>query len=222
MKRYALIVAGGSGTRMGSEIPKQFLKIGGIPILFRTITVFEKLELQPEIILVLPVNQHEYWKKLCVDLDFSNNHRIAPGGPTRFASVKNGLDFIDNDNSLVAIHDGVRPFVSPSVIETCYQTAAEFGSAVPVINPLDSIRVSDGYRFLQKSRKDVFLVQTPQAFQTKVIKKCYSVSFQNHFTDDSSVAEFSGVELRFVKGNYENIKITNPLDLKISESLIDY
>jgi 2-C-methyl-D-erythritol 4-phosphate cytidylyltransferase len=219
-KRYALIVAGGSGVRMGADIPKQFLEIAGLPILMHTIEKFRGLTICPEIVLVLPQSQIEYWNELCQIHGFFVEHTIEHGGETRFHSVKNGLGLIRDTNSIVAIHDGVRPLVATDVIELCYQIAEQKGNAVPVVTPVESIRLKDGNVSYPYPRDKVLLVQTPQVFRNEVIKECYETPYQSLFTDDASVAEFNGISINLVEGNRENIKITTPIDLIFAEVLL--
>lgn len=219
-KRIALIVAGGTGSRMGSDTPKQFLPLRGLPILMHTISIFDKLSSRPDIILVLPFTQIVAWKKLCMQYDFDIAHEIVRGGDTRFDSVKNGLATIE-DEGLVAIHDGVRPLVSANVIEDCYAAAGKYGCAIPVIKPVESVRIADVDDSYPIDRDKVYLVQTPQVFRVSIIKRCYQTHWQSSFTDDASVAEFCEEQIYLVEGNRENIKITTPLDLSIAEVLLE-
>ncbi len=205
---------------MGSETPKQFILISGKPILMHTVTKFASMAIVPRIILALPKNQIETWKKLCDRYKFNFEHTIVAGGETRFHSVQNGLQEVGDINSLVAIHDGVRPLVSTVVIENCFRVAELKGNAVPVVKPLESVRMMEGTDSIPVDRNKVFLVQTPQVFKTGVIKKCYDIEFQQSFTDDASVAEYQGEIIHLVEGNRENIKITTPVDLKFAETLI--
>ncbi|HDP76106.1 MAG TPA: 2-C-methyl-D-erythritol 4-phosphate cytidylyltransferase [Bacteroidales bacterium] len=218
--RFAVIVAGGSGQRMGSETPKQFLMLNGKPILMHTIERFASIVPMPDIVLVLPQSQMDHWKNLCEELNFDIKLTLVAGGNTRYQSVKNGLTHIPSDNSLVAIHDGVRPFVSTQVIEQCYATATQKGSAIPVIKPVESVRLVQGNISKAFDRNSVLLVQTPQVFQSKLIKDCYNVPEQPFFTDDASVFESQGFAIHTVEGNRENIKITTPFDLLIAEMFI--
>ncbi len=218
--RYAIIVAGGSGTRMGTEVPKQFLELLGKPILMWTIEVFATLEPKPSIILVLPQNQFARWKELCDKYNFATEYRLVSGGNTRFQSVKNGLSLVPADDSLVAIHDGVRPLVSTNVIEQCYLMAQEYGNAIPVAKPVETVRLADGNTTRVFPRDNVLLVQTPQIFHSSVIKKCYEMPEKPEFTDDASVAEANGVKIFTTVGNHENIKITTPADLMMAEILL--
>lgn len=220
ISRIAIIVAGGTGTRMGSDVPKQFLLLMGEPILMHTIRVFYGISSITELILVLPESQIDYWNDLCKHHNFNIAHTIVKGGETRFQSVSNGLAKINNLDALVAIHDGVRPLVSKEVIENCYIDAEQFGNAIPVIKPVESVRLSEKASTYPFDREKVYLVQTPQVFKSSIIKKCYETAWQPSFTDDASVVEFSGENIHLVEGNRENIKITTPLDLKIAELIL--
>ena len=216
MKAYAIIVAGGKGLRMGGEVPKQFLPINGKPILMHTIEAFRKALNGIEIILVLPADQHEYWQKLCQDYNFCSPELIAKGGETRFHSVKNGLALLpDDEDAVVGIHDGVRPFVSKETIQRCYATAAGGRAVVPVVPVVETIRqiLPDG-KSITRPRDEYRLVQTPQTFPLVMLKKAYEQSYSETFTDDASVVEAMGEEILMVEGNRENIKITTPSDLK--------
>ncbi len=216
MKAYAIIVAGGKGLRMGGEVPKQFLPINGKPILMHTIEAFRKALDGIEIILVLPADQHEYWQKLCQDYNFCSPELIAKGGETRFHSVKNGLAFLpDDEDAVVGIHDGVRPFVSKETIQRCYAAAAGGRAVVPVVPVVETIRqiLPDG-KSITRPRDEYRLVQTPQTFPLVMLKKAYEQSYSETFTDDASVVEAMGEEILMVEGNRENIKITTPSDLK--------
>jgi 2-C-methyl-D-erythritol 4-phosphate cytidylyltransferase len=219
-KRYAIIVAGGSGVRMGYDIPKQFIELNGKPILMWTIDVFDGLANRPEIIVVLPEAQVEQWNELCKKHSYKVNHKVTIGGKERFFSVKNGLNLVDDSNSIVAIHDGVRPLVSPNVIEECYITADKLGNAIPVIQPVESVRIVENDSSSAFPRTKVLLVQTPQVFKTSLIKRCYEQPFSINFTDDASVIEAMGEKVFTVNGNRENIKITTPADLIFANALV--
>ena len=219
--RTVIIVAGGAGTRMGADVPKQFLLLQGKPILMHTIRVFSSISSIADIILVLPELQIDHWSELCKKYDFNIPHTIVKGGETRFRSVSNGLDKVSNLDALVAIHDGVRPLISTDVVENCFRAAALFGNAIPVIKPVESVRLSDNTNSYPVDRDKVYLVQTPQVFKASIIKRCYEVSWPPSFTDDASVLEFSGENIHLVEGNRENIKITTPLDLTIAEVIFN-
>lgn len=216
MKSYAIIVAGGKGLRMGGDVPKQFLPIDGKPILMHTIEAFRKAIDGIEIILVLPADQHDYWQKLCRDYDFCSPQQIAMGGETRFHSVKNGIVLLpDDEDAVVFIHDGVRPFVSEETIRRCYEAAAEGKAAVPVVPVVETIRqiLPDG-KSITRPRDEYRLVQTPQTFPLAMLKRAYEQPYSEAFTDDASVVEAMGEEILMVEGNRENIKITTPSDLR--------
>lgn len=220
MRRQLIIVAGGKGLRMGGEIPKQFLPINGKPILMLTIEKFYSFDAEMKIILVLPKDQHSYWKSLCESYNFQLPHIVAQGGETRFHSVKNGLFFASNDG-FVAIHDGVRPFVSHEVIERCFAEAVSCQAVVPVVDVVDSVRFVDGEKNVTVDRNAYKLVQTPQVFSTILLKNAYNQEFSSLFTDDASVVESYGSSVKLVQGNRENIKITTPFDIQIANALIN-
>lgn len=219
MKKFALIVAGGSGNRMKSEIPKQFLEINEKPVLIHTIEVFKRYDLDIEIILVLPQNQYELWISQCAEYNFNAEYKIAFGGAVRFQSVKNGLDKISEDG-IVFIHDGVRPLVSLQTIRNCFEMAVEKGNALPVIPVSESVRIIENNSNHILDRTGVMLVQTPQTFRTELIKKAYQLAESDKFTDDASVLESFGEKIQLVEGNRENIKITYPEDLIFAESIL--
>lgn len=218
--RIAIIVAGGAGSRMGSEIPKQFLLLRGEPVLMHTLRVFSGISSITEIILVLPESQIDYWKDLCKQHNYNIAHTVVKGGNTRFQSVSNGLSIVNNPDALVAIHDGVRPLVSADVVESCFIAAEQFGSAIPVIKPVESVRLFDKISTYPFDREKVYLVQTPQVFKASLIKQSYNTAWQPSFTDDASVIEFSGESIHIIEGNRENIKITTPMDLMIAEVML--
>ena len=219
MKLYALIVAGGTGERMKSEIPKQFIEIDGKPILMHTIERFLDFDRSIEIITVLPDNQLRFWNELQKKYSFTIPHTLVKGGKTRFDSVKNGLGFTD-EPGLVAIHDGVRPFVSIDTIKRCFETAGRLGNAIPVISPSDSLRITTENGSEPIDRTKIKLIQTPQVFRTDLIMYAYRQDYLPEFTDDAMVLERTGEKINLVEGNRENIKITNPEDLIIAGSLI--
>jgi len=218
VEKTVIVVAGGKGLRMGGEIPKQFFLLNGLPILMRTIKVFTSTDPKIKVVLVLPKNQVEYWKSLCVEHKFTIDHQLAFGGDTRFHSVKSGLSHVEN--GLVAIHDAVRPLVSDQTIKVCFEQAAIRGNAVPVIPVNDSIRKVDGSENQLVNRDDYRIVQTPQVFQTALIKDAFSQPYDASFTDDASVLESNGGLVNLVSGNFENIKITRPSDVRMAEFLL--
>ena len=216
---YIIIVAGGKGLRMGSDIPKQFLPIGGKPVLMRTLERFRRYSPTLQIILVLPKAQQDYWQKLCKEFDI--DYQLADGGETRFHSVQNGLAKIpDNAQGVVGVHDGVRPFPSIDVIRNCYETAREKKAVIPVIPVVETVRHLKGDTSVTVPRNDYRLVQTPQTFDIQLLKAANRQPYNDGFTDDASVVEAFGFDITLVEGNRENIKITTPYDLKIAEVLI--
>jgi 2-C-methyl-D-erythritol 4-phosphate cytidylyltransferase len=219
MDLFAVIVAGGSGKRMGAEIPKQFLELAGRPVLMHTIERFKSFSDAIEIITVLPENQLRYWIELQKKYFFTVPHTLVKGGSARFFSVRNGLNFV-NIPGLVAIHDGVRPFVSIDTIKRCFDTAEKLGNAIPAISPADSLRILTDQGSLPVNRLNVKQIQTPQVFNATLIKKAYLQEYKPEFTDDATVLENSGEKINLVEGNRENIKITNPEDLLISTALL--
>ena len=224
MKAYAVIVAGGKGLRMGGDVPKQFLPIGGKPVLMHTIEAFRRALDDVEIVLVLPAEQHDYWQKLCKDYKFHSPELIAKGGETRFHSVKNGLSLLPNDiEAVVGVHEGVRPLVSKETIRRCFAAAAEGKAVVPVVAVVETVRqiLPDG-KSVTRPRDEYRLVQTPQTFPLALLKEAYQQPFSDAFTDDASVVEALGKDIVMIEGNRENIKITTPSDLRIAESQILY
>ena len=218
---YIIIVAGGKGLRMGSDIPKQFLPIGGKPVLMRTLERFRQYSTTLQIILVLPKAQQDYWQKLCKEYAFDIDYQLADGGETRFHSVQNGLAKIpDNAQGVVGVHDGVRPFPSIDVIRNCYETAREKKAVIPVIPVVETVRHLKGDTSVTVPRNDYRLVQTPQTFDIQLLKAANRQPYNDGFTDDASVVEAFGFNITLVEGNRENIKITTPYDLKIAEMLI--
>jgi len=218
---YVIIVAGGKGLRMGGDIPKQFLSIGGRPVLMRTIERFREYSAALQIILVLPKAQQDYWRGLCQEYQFQVDYLLADGGETRFHSVQHGLALIPDDaQGVVGVHDGVRPFVSCEVIRTCYETARTRRAVIPVVPVVETLRHLSPHASVTVPRADYRLVQTPQTFDVQLLKAANRQPYNDGFTDDASVVESYGHPITLVDGNRENIKITTPFDLKIAESLI--
>lgn len=217
MTDYIIIVAGGKGLRMGSDIPKQFLPIGGKPVLMRTIERFRHFSEALQIILVLPKAQQAYWHELCEQYQFDVPYMLADGGETRFHSVQHGLALIPDDaQGVVGVHDGVRPFPAIDVIRRCYDTARTAKAVIPVTPVVETLRhITEG----TKPRGDYRLVQTPQTFDIQLLKAANCQPFSEAFTDDASVVESYGHAITMVEGNRENIKITTPFDLAIAETL---
>ena len=219
---YIIIVAGGKGLRMGSDIPKQFLPIGGKPVLMCTLERFREYSADLQIILVLPEAQQEYWHQLCKEYHFDVEYTLANGGQTRFHSVQNGLAKVPDDAiGVVGVHDGVRPFPSIEVIRNCYETARQKKAVIPVIPVVETVRHLEGEKSKTVPRNDYRLVQTPQTFDIQLLKAANKQPYNDGFTDDASVVESFGYEITLVEGNRENIKITTPYDLKIAEVLIN-
>jgi len=219
-KLYAIIVAGGKGMRMGKDLPKQFLPIDGTPILMHTLQAFYDYDPSMTLIVVLPSDQQAYWSKLCGDYHFTIPHVVVKGGETRFHSVKNGLACI-NEEGLVAVHDGVRPFVHCDTIDRCFAAAQESGAAVPVVEVVDSLRKVEDEESRSVSRREYRIVQTPQVFDISLLKEAYKQPYTVDFTDDASVVEAYGRKISLVEGNRENIKITSPFDLVIAEAFLN-
>jgi 2-C-methyl-D-erythritol 4-phosphate cytidylyltransferase len=219
MKLYAVIVAGGHGKRMGSETPKQYLELAGKPVLMRTLERFKAFDESIELITVLPENQLRFWAELQKKYSFDIPHTIVKGGKARFYSVRNGLNFVDTPG-LVAIHDGVRPFVSIDTIKRCFQMAEKLGNAIPVISPTESMRMVTETGSEPVNRLNIKIIQTPQVFNAEIIKNAYRQDYLPGFTDDATVLEKTGVKINLIEGNRENIKITTPEDLVISSALL--
>ena len=218
---YVIIVAGGKGLRMGSDIPKQFLPIGGKPVLMRTLERFRAYSSGLQIILVLPEAQQDYWRQLCEEYHFDVEYQLANGGQTRFHSVQNGLALVPDDaEGVVGVHDGVRPFPSIEVIRNCYETAREKKAVIPVIPVVETVRHLENEGSVTVPRSDYRLVQTPQTFDIQLLKAANHQPYNDGFTDDASVVESYGHAITLVEGNRENIKITTPYDMKIAEVLI--
>jgi 2-C-methyl-D-erythritol 4-phosphate cytidylyltransferase len=226
MKKYALIVAGGSGTRMKTLIPKQFLMLAGKPIVLHTLEAFWKYNAEIEIILVLPITEFSTWQAIVEKYNLQKKVSIVAGGKSRFESVKNGLQLIEN-GGIVAVHDAVRPLVSTETIATSFEVAQKKGSAIASISLKDSLRMLNATNatFSEAVNREQYkIVQTPQTFQTKLIKAAFAnaekLSSQQNFTDDASVAEANGNEIYLIEGSYENIKITTPEDILFAEAFL--
>jgi 2-C-methyl-D-erythritol 4-phosphate cytidylyltransferase len=218
-KRYVIIVAGGNGARMNTPVPKQFLKLDGRPILMHTINKFTETDSNIEIIIVIPEDQVQLWETLCQEHGFHKTFKIAFSGESRFASVKNGLDLVTED-SIVGVHDAVRPLVSSKTIIAAYKAAEMYGNAIPGVPINDSIRQIESTRSIALDRSRYCAVQTPQCFRSDIIKKAYLQDYKYTFTDDATVVEAMGEHIRLVDGNTENLKITGPKDLIIAEALL--
>jgi 2-C-methyl-D-erythritol 4-phosphate cytidylyltransferase len=216
VKHHVIIVAGGSGQRMQTAVPKQFLLLNGLPVLMHTLQRFHSALPEAQLILVLPESHFPYWEALVKEFGFSVPHLCVAGGETRFHSVKNGLAKVDA--GLVAVHDGVRPLVSETSIHRCFAAAQENGAAVPVMAVNESTRMlkSDGSN-VALERASLRTVQTPQCFDVRLLKSAFEQDYRSDFTDDASVMEAAGHRIALVEGNEENIKITRPSDLLLAE-----
>lgn len=220
-KAYAVIVAGGTGSRMQSVLPKQFLELNGKPMLMYTLEAFHSSASNPELILVLHADYHEMWKSLCAVHNFAIKHLLIAGGETRFHSVKNAIDYINHKDVLIAVHDAVRPLISPLVIEEAYLAAEALGSAVVAVKSRDSVRQVINGKSQALNRDGIYLVQTPQTFQSGLLARAYEQTYNPNFTDDASVVELSGVPIHLIEGNYTNIKVTFPEDIAIAEAILN-
>lgn len=218
-KVAVIVVAGGSGRRMGADLPKQFLVLDGKPILMHTLSHFAEALEDCRIILVLPESHVDYWEQLCTEYNFVLSHTVCLGGETRFESVRKGLEYIGHAD-LVAVHDGVRPLVTPQLIKRVVADAKTYGAVVPVVTPVDSLREVGDWGSRIVDRNNYRIIQTPQVFHAKKIKKAYELPYQESFTDDASVVEASGEEIYLSEGDYANVKITTPIDLMIAEVLL--
>jgi len=219
MKKFAVIVAGGIGKRMNSDMPKQFLPLHDKPVLYYTLKAFTDAFPDIDIILVLPP-EHIALGEEILDAFFDRNKiKITVGGETRFHSVKNGLSLI-YDEGIVFVHDGVRCLVTPKLIKYCYDTALEYGTAIPVIPAKDSVRIKTETGNQPVDRNNVMLVQTPQTFHSKILLSAFNIEFKEKFTDEASVVEAYGIEVKLMEGEDVNIKLTRPVDMLVAEQLI--
>ncbi len=218
-KYYAIIVAGGSGARMQSAVPKQFLLLNGKPVMMHTISAFYQSVNRPSIIVVLHADYHHYWTELCKEHDFRIPHYLVNGGETRFHSVLNGLALVDDD-AIIAVQDAVRPLITVDIIDQSYKYAMEHGNAIVAVKSRDSIRQIQNQKSYALVRDEIYLVQTPQTFQSSLLKKAYQQAFNTNFTDDASVVEQMGVNINIIPGSYTNLKITFPEDIAIAEMLL--
>ena len=223
MKQYAVIVAGGSGTRMGGGIPKQFRSLCGRPLLWWSMKAFHDENPQTEIILVLPADFIDLWNDFFSSLPKEAHipHKITVGGNTRSESVCNGLKYVEEDDSLVAIHDGARPLVGVGMISEGWEAAKISGAAIPVVSVTDSLRKISDDDSIAVNRSEYVAVQTPQMFHTDKLKKAYAFANGASFTDDASVMENAGFKISLYKGDFSNMKVTNPNDLVIATILMD-
>ena len=219
MKNHVIIVAGGSGLRMNSDVPKQFMLLAGKPVLMHSIECFVAFDPSINIIVVLPAKETAEWQSLCAKYSFTINHMVVTGGNTRFHSVKNGLDTI-TEKGIIGIHDGVRPVISSDLIKRCYSEALEKGNAIPYVHVRESMRRIDGGKNEAVKRDSYVIIQTPQCFSSDLLKKAFLAEYQTSFTDDATVIEAAGEKIHLVEGESTNIKITYPGDLLYAEMLI--
>ena len=219
MIKYAVIVAGGSGTRMGGDLPKQFMLLKDKPVLYYTLKVFLESYVDLQVILVLPIDYTDMGQEI-IDAWFEKDRiRITAGGDSRFQSVKNGLALVEEE-SIIFVHDGVRCLLTKDLIHRCYDSAIETGTAVPAIKCRDSVRllVEDGNEMLD--REKVMLIQTPQVFHSKILLPAFQIDFKDKFTDEAAVVEVYGIKLALVEGEEFNIKITRPLDMLFAANVL--
>lgn len=221
MKEYVIVVAGGAGKRMGTQIPKQFLMLSGRPLLMHTINAFFLYSNSIQIILALPDSMITYWNDLCKQFHFTTPHQITAGGATRYQSVKNGLTQIKEPAAIVAIHDGVRPLVTTDIIRKSFQCASVNGSAITSVRMKESLRKVSINKNTAVNRDNFRLIQTPQTFQLALIRHAYDLDENILLTDDAVVAEKAGVKIHLIEGSYDNIKITSKSDLLVAETIMN-
>lgn len=220
MKNYAIIVAAGRGARMQSAVPKQFLLLQGVPVLIHSLNAFLQFDPKIALILVLPADQFSTWETLRTQHQFQYPVQVVAGGETRFESVRNGLALIEDEHALVAVHDAVRPLVAQSTIAGAFKSARFNGSGIPAIPLNDSIRQIESGKSVAVDRSKYCLIQTPQCFQTSLLKRAYDCGYKYTFTDDASVVESYGQDIHLVDGNMDNFKLTTPTDLIIADALL--
>lgn len=221
LKRFAIIVAGGSGSRMGAALPKQFTVMAGKPLLMYSLETFFQAENEISIILVLPENHISHWQNLCTEYKFTIPHKTVAGGESRGHSVKNGLSAIEATAGIVGVHDGARPLVVQSLVREAYSHATLSGNAVPCIPVKDSLRQKTEMGSKPLDRSGILAVQTPQCFQLDLLRKAYEKSDFMNFTDDAQLVESLGVKIELIEGSVENLKITFPVDLILAEAILD-
>jgi len=225
-KKYLVVTAGGSGTRMGAAVPKQFLTLDGVPILRRSIEAFLRAIPDIQVITVLPEAHIGYWRQYCLKENFICPQRLVKGGFTRFHSVKNALKYVP-DNAIVAVHDGVRPLITPEKIKELFSMAQNAPAVIPVMPVTDTLKVLDKKDGVLVSagesidRSRIYGAQTPQIFQADKLKAAYTLQFDTLFTDDASVAQRYGIPLTFAQGERFNLKITTPEDLVLAKAILN-
>lgn len=219
MQRSTIIVAGGSGKRMGAAIPKQFLLLHGEPLLFHTLRAFHAVDAQMPLVVVLPADHHTTWEDLCAHHDFAVPHTLVAGGAERFHSTLEGLNSVLHDG-LVAVHDGVRPLVSPALIARCFNAAMVRGAAIPVVPISSSVRRVEGSTSHAVDRSALRAVQTPQCFKVDLLREAFELPYDPAFTDEATLVERLGVDVHLVEGEDHNIKVTTPFDLQVAELVL--
>jgi 2-C-methyl-D-erythritol 4-phosphate cytidylyltransferase len=219
MERSTIIVAGGTGKRMGATVPKQFLLLKGEPLLFHTLRAFHRFDPAMQLVLVLPQDHHATWDDLCAEHDFEVPHELVAGGAERFHSTQAGLAAVRHDG-LVAVHDGVRPLLSSALIARCFAAAEEHGAAIPVVPISSSVRelTNEGSQPLDRSR--LRAVQTPQCFRVPLLRRAFELPYDPAFTDEATLVERLGVDVHLVEGEDLNIKVTTPFDLQVAEGVL--
>jgi 2-C-methyl-D-erythritol 4-phosphate cytidylyltransferase len=221
MNKIAVVVAGGSGQRMGLSIPKQFLLLKGKSLLWHSINAFLQAYDDMQVVVVLPENYLEKGKEIASEF-YSNKIHLTTGGPTRFHSVKNGLQALDTKNSIVFVHDAVRSLVTINLIRCCYEYALLKGSAIPAVAATDSIRIAtENEESIVADRKQVRIIQTPQTFVASILIPAFNQEYTDAFTDEATVVEAMGSKVFLIEGEYNNIKITRPIDLLIAEKILE-
>ncbi len=219
MKKYAILVAGGEGLRMGTDTPKQFLLLAGKPVLYHSVQAFLQAQPDVQIILVLPKAHLHIGAQMIEEINDGGRVLITAGGQTRFESVQNGLQWV-REESIVFVHDGVRCMVSANLINRCYQQAVEKGSAIPAVKATDTIRMVEHGHHRIVDRNAVYIIQTPQTFQSALLLAAFNQPYHESFTDEASVVEAMGQKVYLIDGAYDNIKITRPIDLLVAEKLL--
>lgn len=220
MRKYAIIVAGGAGERMGGKLPKQFMLLKDKPVLYYTLKIFLESYKDLQVILVLPIANTDMGQEI-IDAFFDKERvRITAGGETRFQSVKNGLALVDEE-SIVFVHDGVRCLLTTELVHRCFKQATETGTAIPAIPSRDSIRLVTSEGNEAYDRNNVMLVQTPQTFHSRIILPAYQIDYKDKFTDEATVVEAYGMKVSLVEGEEDNIKITTPIDLLVAEKILE-
>lgn len=220
MKKYAVIVAGGAGVRMGAQLPKQFLLLRNKAVLWHTLNAFLAAFTDLKIILVLPVQYIEAGNEIIATLAAPERVLVTTGGATRYQSVQNGLKLVEKD-AVIFVHDGVRCLVTPALIQRCYAAAVEKGNATPAIAAVDSIRIETGTGNEVMDRNKVRIIQTPQTFLAEQLLKAFEQPYDPSFTDEATVVERMGIAIHLVEGECSNIKITQPIDLLLAEKILE-